>query len=57
MERDLTEPTVTVRTTLRKFDGEGTDGKEPIETIVREDVVPVSSLPPGIRASLTKEGV
>lgn len=46
--------TVTIRRTLKKFDGEYAEGKEPVETTVAEEVVPFASLPSEIQAQLMK---
>ncbi len=42
---------VTIKTTLRKFDGEG-DAGDPVEVIESEETVPLSSLSPEMQAAL-----
>lgn len=56
MNPDLAGLTVTVKRTLKKFDGEFEEGKEPVEVTTSEDTVPFTSLPQFIQDDLVRRG-
>lgn len=56
MSVDVSKLTATIKTTVKKFDGDQAfdPNAQPVEVIEREDVVPVSSLSPAIQQQLLK---
>ena len=56
MGKDLSKMGVTVKTTVKKFNGDEAFNPDavPVEVIEREDVVPLGSLPPHVQQQLLK---